>query len=150
MVTRNLLQDADVDNSLDENLLQEINNSHEYLSDDLLRDTDSAQEQNLLQDTDVDNSSDENLLQEINNSPREIIEQNLLQDAEVDNFNRDAIEQTLLQDAGVGDSSEDDIEQYLELPASVTTRSGRVSKPPRTATNVTNQIHGKIRRSYIP
>ena len=108
--TKNLLQDADADNSLDENLLQEINTSHEYLDDDPLRDTDSAYEQNLLQDTDVDNFSDENLLQEINNSRKEIIEKNLLQDAEVDNFNRDAIEQTLLQDPGVGNSNEDDIE----------------------------------------
>ena len=39
--TRNLLQDADTDTSLDKNLLQEINNSHEYLDDDLLRDTDN-------------------------------------------------------------------------------------------------------------
>ena len=66
-----------------------------------MRDTDSAYEQNLLQDTDADNSSDENLLQEISNSQREIIEQNLQQDAEVAKFNRDAIEQTLLQDARV-------------------------------------------------
>ena len=143
--TRNLLQDADVDNSLDENLLQEINNSHEYLGDDLLQDTDSVRERNLLQDTDVDNSSDENLLQEINNSQEEIIEQNLLQDAEGDNFTRDAIEQTLLQDAGVGDSSDEDIEQYLELPASVTTRSGRVSKPPeRLQDFFCGEINGPI------
>ena len=66
--TRNLLQDADADNSLDKNLLQEVNNSHKYLDDDLLRDTDGAYEQNMLQDTDVDNYSDKNLLQEINYS----------------------------------------------------------------------------------
>ena len=76
---------------------------------------------NLLKDADAENSLDKNLLQEI--------EQNLLQEAEVDNFNRDAIEQTLLQEAGLGNFSEDDIEQYLQLPASVTTRSGRVSRP---------------------
>ena len=98
-----------------------------------------------MQDTDVDNSSVENLLQEINNSQEEIIEQNLLQDAEVDNFTRDAIEQTLLQDAGVGDSSDEDIEQYLELPASVTTRSGRVSKPPeRLQDFFCGEINGPI------
>ena len=71
-LARNLLQDADADNSLDKNLLQEINNSHEYLNEDLLQDTDSAYEQNLLQDTAVDNSLDKNLWQEINNLQREI------------------------------------------------------------------------------
>ena len=48
----------------------------------------------------------------------------------MENFGGGTIEQTLLQDAEVGNSSEDDIKQYLELPASVTTHSGRVSRSP--------------------
>ena len=84
-----MLQDADADNSIDENLLQGINNSHEHLDEDLfqdkdrsyeqnlLQDVDNSYERNLLQDTDENNSLDENLLQEINNSSGGAIEQNL-------------------------------------------------------------------------
>ena len=100
-LARNLLPDAD--NSLDENLLQEKYNFHEYL------DTDSAYEQNLLQDTDVDNSLDENLLQEINNS-HEYLDNDLLQGTD------SAYEQNLLQDTDVDNSSDKNLLQEINNP----------------------------------
>ena len=75
---RNLLQDADADNSLDENLLQEISNSHGNLDKNMLQNIDNSHKRNLLQEADADNSLDKNLMQEINNFHEGVIKQYLL------------------------------------------------------------------------